>query len=72
MAVRDQRDVAVGQQRLGPPENPGQDPAICILERGKEWQPGEYPESLAGVVGATRGDPNPLGLYELLNYPTSP
>ena len=44
-------------------------PAICILERGKEWQPGEYPESLAGVVAATRGDPTPLGLYELLNYP---
>ena len=44
-------------------------PSVCILERGKEWQPGNYPESLASVVGATRSDLNPLGLYELLNYP---
>ncbi|HUB33423.1 MAG TPA: GMC family oxidoreductase [Bryobacteraceae bacterium] len=44
-------------------------PSICILERGCEWQPGMYPETLAGVVGAARSDLNPLGLYELLNYP---
>jgi cholesterol oxidase len=44
-------------------------PSICILERGKEWQPGQFPDSLADVVGATRSDLNPLGLYELLNYP---
>lgn len=43
-------------------------PSICILERGKEWQPGDYPELLADVLGATRSDLNPLGLYELLNY----
>ena len=43
-------------------------PSICILERGKEWQPGEYPEAPLDVAGATRGDLNPLGLYELLNY----
>jgi cholesterol oxidase len=42
--------------------------SICILERGKEWKPGDYPEDLGGVLAATRGDPNPLGLYELLNY----
>ncbi len=41
---------------------------ICILERGKEWKPGDYPEDLPGVLSATRGDPNLLGLYELLNY----
>ncbi|HUK17612.1 MAG TPA: GMC family oxidoreductase [Bryobacteraceae bacterium] len=44
-------------------------PAICILERGKEWQPGSFPETAVDVLGATRSDPNPLGLYELLNYP---
>lgn len=44
-------------------------PSICILERGKEWQPGDYPETLTDVLGATRSSLNPLGLYELLNYP---
>ena len=44
-------------------------PAICILERGKEWQPGNYPETAPDVLAATRSDLNPLGLYELLNYP---
>ena len=44
-------------------------PAVCILERGKEWQPGTFPETITDVLGATRSDLNPLGLYELLNYP---
>jgi len=44
-------------------------PAICILERGKEWQPGNYPETAPEVLAATRSDLNPLGLYEFLNYP---
>jgi len=43
-------------------------PSICILERGKEWEPGTFPESAPDVIGATRSDLNPLGLYELLNY----
>src|SRR5215470_17761751 len=44
-------------------------PKICILERGREWPTGTYPESVTDVLGATRSDLNPLGLYELLNYP---
>ncbi|HTS66103.1 MAG TPA: GMC family oxidoreductase [Candidatus Acidoferrales bacterium] len=44
-------------------------PAICILERGKEWEPGTFPETPPDVLNATRSDLNPLGLYELLNYP---
>jgi cholesterol oxidase len=44
-------------------------PSICILERGREWLPGKFPESLTDVLGATRSDVNPLGLYEFLNYP---
>ena len=44
-------------------------PSVCILERGMEWQPGSFPETAPDVLGATRGDLNPLGLYELLNYP---
>ena len=44
-------------------------PSVCILERGKEWQPGEFPETLAGVVGEARSSANPLGLFELLTHP---
>lgn len=44
-------------------------PSICVLERGKEWRPGTFPEKAQDVIGATRTDLNPLGLYELLNYP---
>ena len=43
-------------------------PSICILERGKEWQPGSFPETAPDVLRETRSDLNPLGLYELLNY----
>ena len=43
--------------------------SICILERGKERQPGDYPEQPLDVAGQVRSDLNPLGLYELLNYP---
>ncbi|MEO8371286.1 MAG: GMC family oxidoreductase, partial [Candidatus Solibacter sp.] len=44
-------------------------PSICILERGKERQPGEFPETLAGVIGEARTSANPLGLFELLTHP---
>ncbi|MGD0049255.1 MAG: GMC family oxidoreductase [Bryobacteraceae bacterium] len=44
-------------------------PSICILERGKEWQPGEYPETPPDVAAQLRSDLNPLGLYDLLNAP---
>ena len=39
-------------------------PSICILERGKEWEPGSFPETTPDVLGAARSDVNPLGLYE--------
>src|SRR5664280_2044707 len=44
-------------------------PSVCILERGKERQPGEFPETLADVVGEARSSANPLGLFELLTHP---
>jgi cholesterol oxidase len=44
-------------------------PSICILERGKEWQPGDYPEAPLDVAATVRSDLNPLGLYEVLNFP---
>ena len=43
-------------------------PSLCILERGQEWAVGSFPDSVLGVLGATRSDVNPLGLYEFLNY----
>jgi cholesterol oxidase len=43
--------------------------SICILERGKEWAPGTFPEEPTDVLGQVRSDLNPLGLYELLNFP---
>jgi cholesterol oxidase len=42
--------------------------SICILERGKERQPGEFPEAPLDVAGEVRSSVNPLGLYELLNF----
>src|ERR1039457_5146029 len=44
-------------------------PSVCILERGKERQAGEFPETLADVIGEARSSANPLGLFELLNHP---
>ena len=43
-------------------------PSVCILERGNECEPGTFPETTPGVIGAVRSDLNPLGLYEFLNY----
>ena len=38
---------------------------VCIVERGQEWPVGQFPDDLAGVLGASYHDVfNPLGLYE--------
>ncbi|HWR51364.1 MAG TPA: GMC family oxidoreductase, partial [Bryobacteraceae bacterium] len=42
--------------------------AVCILERGKEWTPGEFPADVPGILRHTRSSANPLGLYEFLPY----
>jgi cholesterol oxidase len=39
-------------------------PTICILERGKEWLPGQFPDSLITGVRELRTESNPLGLYD--------
>jgi cholesterol oxidase len=42
---------------------------ICLLEQGKEWPVGTFPDSLAKVSGAVRHPfINPLGLYEFLPF----
>src|SRR5580658_6433851 len=43
-------------------------PSICLLERGREWPVGTFPDQPATVLAAQRNDTNPLGLYEFLNY----
>lgn len=43
-------------------------PSVCILERGKEWPVGTFPDSLDRAIRENRNDFNPLGLYELLTY----
>ncbi|MGH9631804.1 MAG: GMC family oxidoreductase N-terminal domain-containing protein, partial [Bryobacteraceae bacterium] len=43
-------------------------PSVCILERGKEWPAGSFPNSLDRIIGEQRSSLNPLGLYELLTY----
>jgi len=43
-------------------------PALCILERGREWPVGNFPDRIDTVLQAARNDTNPLGLYEFLNY----
>jgi cholesterol oxidase len=44
-------------------------PSICLLERGKEWPVGSFPDTLDGYMRERRSSVNPLGLYEMLDYP---
>ncbi|CAG1021618.1 partial Cholesterol oxidase, partial [Methylococcales bacterium] len=37
---------------------------VCLLERGKEWIPGEFPDEINEVTAQFRSDSNPLGLYD--------
>ena len=43
---------------------------LCVLERGKEWPIGKFPDSLSEVSANARNSLiNPLGLYEYLDFP---
>ncbi|HVG19523.1 MAG TPA: GMC family oxidoreductase, partial [Blastocatellia bacterium] len=42
--------------------------SVCILERGREWPVGTFPDNMASGLAAARSSANPLGLYEFLNY----
>ena len=44
-------------------------PSVCVLERGREWPVGDFPDTELGYLQAVRSDINPLGLYELITYP---
>lgn len=38
---------------------------LAVLERGKEWQPGEFPAYLIEIKASVRTKANPLGLYDM-------
>lgn len=42
--------------------------SLCLLERGREWVPGAFPDEPEEVVRAWRSDLNPLGLYDYRLY----
>jgi len=43
--------------------------SICILERGKEWPVGQFPDTLPAATAAAYNPlTNPLGLYDFLVY----
>jgi cholesterol oxidase len=42
--------------------------SVCILERGKEWPVGNFPDDVPGLLLNARSDLNQLGLYEFLMY----
>ncbi|HKX31447.1 MAG TPA: GMC family oxidoreductase N-terminal domain-containing protein, partial [Blastocatellia bacterium] len=57
--------AAVTAARLATAQWPsGNKPTICILERGREWLPGQFPDSLNRGIQETRSPLNPLGLYD--------
>ncbi len=37
---------------------------VCLLERGKEWIPGTFPDEPEEAIAQWRSEQNPLGLYE--------
>jgi len=39
-------------------------PSVCILERGREWIPGTFPDAAADALQHYLSPLNPLGLYE--------
>ena len=36
---------------------------ICLLERGKEWVPGDFPDQFGGLLKNLCRPGNPLGLF---------
>ncbi len=42
--------------------------SVCVLERGKEYHPGDFPENLFDAAANLKSPLHPLGLYELEYY----
>ena len=58
---------AITAARIAASRNGGK-PTVCVLERGREWPIGSFPDRLEEALREQRSSANPLGLYELLNY----
>jgi cholesterol oxidase len=56
---------AITAARLATAQWAASTPSICILERGKEWLPGQFPDQLLDGAPQVRSDANPLGLYDV-------
>ena len=56
---------AISAARIATAHWPTTKPTICLLERGKEWLPSQFPDKLTDALGE-RYDPkdNPLGLFK--------
>ncbi len=45
-------------------------PSVCILERGREWEVGKFPDEIGEVFANVRNPTfNPTGLYDFLLFP---
>jgi cholesterol oxidase len=45
-------------------------PSVCILERGREWEVGKFPDEIGEVLRNARNPTfNPTGLYDFLLFP---
>ena len=49
---------AITAARLAAAEWPGGKPSVCVLERGREWLPGQFPDNLQ--AGSAAGPEKPL------------
>jgi cholesterol oxidase len=60
---------AITAARLSAPNNALPKKSVCILERGKEWPIGSFPDDPIKLTAAVRNPlMNPLGLYEFLPF----
>ena len=45
--------------------------SVCVLERGREWRPGDFPTTAIRAAEATRSVLNPLGLIDAHTNPSA-
>jgi cholesterol oxidase len=54
---------AIAAARLAPGRR------LALLERGREWEPGSFPERMSTILAALKSTDNPLGLFDLHRHP---